>query len=177
MDMLASGKVKEVSELIAQRMKAVEKAMIENSWDRAQYYDLVQPETRTLASSQEELMAHREEREKVRPSGQASGKARRATLPLQQERGSRLTGIPGGEPELMDEVFARLQRELAQRLRPQGATGWNLLAPLCGINYAFLHELSSPLGGVALLDVVWRSHGGQLRHNDCIQPIGNTPGP
>ena len=60
LDHLAKKRYGAAGDVLSQRLKAVEAAMVENGWDRAQYLELVDPEGPLLAERAEQHMTARE---------------------------------------------------------------------------------------------------------------------
>ena len=61
LDMTSLGKGAQVADIIAQRVKAIEKAVSDGgNWARAQYLELVEPENATMLTKDEEIEANRQ---------------------------------------------------------------------------------------------------------------------
>ena len=60
LDHIAKGRHMQAADVLGQRLKAVEAAIVDGSWDRAQYLELVDPEGPLLAGRAEQHMSQRE---------------------------------------------------------------------------------------------------------------------
>ena len=60
LDHIAKGRRLQAADVLGQRLKAVEAAIVDGSWDRAQFLELVDPEGPLLAGRGEQHMSQRE---------------------------------------------------------------------------------------------------------------------
>ena len=79
LDHLAKGRFMEAADVVGQRLKAVEAALVEGNWDRAQFLELVQQDGPLLAERGEQHMTARELEFTQRLSGKGNW---RAPVPL-----------------------------------------------------------------------------------------------
>ena len=60
LDLGASGKGAQLMDVVAQRIKAIEKAVVDGGdWPRAQYLEVMDPESATMLTKDEEVHANR----------------------------------------------------------------------------------------------------------------------
>ena len=60
LDLLAQGRPATCADVIAQRIKAVERATLDGDWQRAEFLEIIEPETGALTNKDEELLVARE---------------------------------------------------------------------------------------------------------------------
>jgi hypothetical protein len=60
LDHLAHGRSKEAGDVVGQRLKAVEAAIVDGSWERARYLELVEPDDAMLATRDEQALVAQE---------------------------------------------------------------------------------------------------------------------
>ena len=73
LDLLAVKEYGQAADLIAQRVKALERNMVDNHWDRAQWAELLPPEGTTLMDREEDQMLAQEESLQNRLRGKGGG--------------------------------------------------------------------------------------------------------
>ena len=66
LDLMAQQKASHAADVVAQRFKAVERALIDDDWARAQLAELIPLEHTTLMSKEEEFMLQKEQEIEVR---------------------------------------------------------------------------------------------------------------
>ena len=76
LDLLAKAKWDEAADVLAQRLKALERSLIDENWARSQFAELIPLENATLMSKEEEYMLQREmeieQRLRYAPGGASS---------------------------------------------------------------------------------------------------------
>ena len=94
LDMLARGQAGEAADVLAQRFKALEKASVDGTWERAQYLELVPPEGASLLDRDEEAMAAKELEADLRLRGR--GSFQRAWQHEEEGAGEGKAAVPRG---------------------------------------------------------------------------------
>ena len=66
LDLLARGENSQAADLAAQRVKAIERSIVDGNWSRAQHLELIDPEGATLLDKSEDLMLAKEAEREAR---------------------------------------------------------------------------------------------------------------
>ena len=73
LDLAADRRYGALADLLAQRLKSIEKAVADGNWNRAQWFELLPPEGTTMLERDEDYMVTREEQLERRLKGPAGG--------------------------------------------------------------------------------------------------------
>ena len=121
--LLASGQRTVAADLVAQRIKAIERSIVDGVWTRAQYLELIPPEGATLLEKDEDVMvakeAEMEERLRM-PYGRGRGAGAAGQGPQWEEQ-SWNSSPPGGKGKGKGKGRGKTKEK--GRLRAEGEGG------------------------------------------------------